>query len=501
QAFTAALKEGQIDLILADYSLPGFDGFTALTLARQHRPEVPFMFVSATIGEDLAIDAMHQGATDYILKQRLGRLVPSVQRALREVEERAERQRAEDALEQSEKQFRQAQKMEAVGRLAGGIAHDFNNLLTVIMGYTQVLSTELGPQHPLRGKIEETQKAGERAAVLIRQLLAFSRKQSMDPKVLSLNAVVTNVEDLLRRLIGENIRLVTKLDPENGRVRADQAQIEQVIMNLVVNARDAMPQGGILTLETAQLELTRSPVHHLRPLAPGPYVRLSVMDTGGGMDRETLSHIFEPFFTTKEEGKGSGLGLSTVFGIVTQCGGGIDVGSRIGHGTRFDVYFPSVETSVPATARPQEPGQPKRGTETILLVEDDLSVRHLVRDELRKLGYRVLEAKNGVEACLVATQQSSLIDLLLTDVVMPGMGGRELAQHLSVIKPDLKILFMSGYIDDVGLRAGHDEGASSFLQKPFTPEALSRAVRELLDTRVRTQKIGPGSQPQRTASG
>ena len=498
QAFVAALKEDRIDLILADYSIPGFDGFSALILARQHRPEVPFMFVSATIGEDLAIDAMHQGATDYILKQRLGRLVPSVQRALREVEEHAERQRAEDALEQSEKQFRQAQKMEAVGRLAGGIAHDFNNLLTVIMGYSQVLSTELGPQHPLRSKIEETQKAGERAAGLIRQLLAFSRKQSMDPKVLRLNTVVTNLEGMLRRLIGEDIRLVTKLDPGDGRVRADQAQLEQVLMNLVVNARDAMPKGGILTLETAQVELTRSPVYHLRPLAPGPYVKLSVTDTGCGMDRQTQSHIFEPFFTTKEEGKGSGLGLSTVFGIVTQCGGGIDVGSRVGHGTKFDVYLPSIESDVPAAALPQDFGQPKRGTETILLVEDDPSVRDLVRDELRKLGYRVLEAKNGVEACMLATQQPGTFDLLLTDVVMPGMGGQELAQHLSVIKPDLKILFMSGYIDDIGLHAGHEEGSSSFLQKPFTPEALARAVRDLLDTSERAVKTSAISPPPRT---
>ena len=493
QDFVAALKEGQIDLILADYSIPGFDGFTALTLAQQHRPDVPFMFVSATIGEDLAIDAMHQGATDYILKQRLGRLVPSVQRALREVEERAERQRAEEALEQSEKQFRQAQKMEAVGRLAGGIAHDFNNLLTVIMGYSQVLSTELGPEHPLRSKIEETQKAGERAAGLIRQLLAFSRKQSMDPKVLSLNTVVTNLEGMLRRLIGEDIRLVAKLDPDNGHVRADQAQLEQVLMNLVVNARDAMPKGGILSLETARVELTRSPLYHLRPLAPGPYMKLSVSDTGCGMDRETQSHIFEPFFTTKEEGKGSGLGLSTVFGIVTQCGGAIDVASRLGHGTKFDVYLPSVESDVSATALPQDLGQPKRGTETILLVEDDPSVRNLVCDELRKLGYQVLEAKNGVEACLLATQQPDALDLLVTDVVMPGMGGRELAQHLCVIKPDLKILFISGYIDDVGLHVGHEEGSSSFLQKPFTPEALGRAVRELLDTHLHAGKTAAPS--------
>ena len=481
QAFVAALKEGRIDLILADYSIPGFDGMTALILARQHCPDVPFLFVSATIGEELAIDAMHQGATDYVLKQRLGRLVPSVQRALRELDDRAERKRAEEALRQSEKQFRQSQKMEAVGRLAGGIAHDFNNLLTIIMGYSQVLLTELGPQHPLRGKIEETLKAGERAATLIRQLLTFSRKQSLDPKILSLNTAVTSLESLLRRLIGEDIQLVSKLDPTNGRLRADQAQLEQVLVNLVVNARDAMSKGGTLTIETAQVELTRSPVYHLTPLPPGPYVRLAVSDTGCGMDRMTQSHIFEPFFTTKGEGKGSGLGLSTVFGIVTQSGGAIDVTSRVGHGTRFDLYFPSVESDILTTAPTQPLGQPQRGTETILLVEDEPSVRMLVRDELRKLGYRVVEAKNGVEACLLATQQAASLQLLLTDVVMPGMGGRELAQHLSVIKPDLRTLFISGYMDDVGIMAGQEEGTSSFLQKPFTPEVLGRAVRNLLD--------------------
>lgn len=493
QVFLAALKEGRMDLILADYSIPGFDGMAALALARQHCPDVPFLFVSATIGEELAIDAMHQGATDYVLKQRLGRLVPSVQRALRELDNRAERKRAEEALRQSEKQFRQSQKMEAVGRLAGGIAHDFNNLLTVILGYSQVLSAELGPQHPLRGKVDETLKAGERAATLIRQLLAFSRKQSLDPKVLSLNTAITNLVSLLCRLIGENIKLVTTLDPTNGRLCADQAQLEQVLVNLVVNARDAMPNGGMLTIETAHVELVRSPVYHLTPLAPGPYVRLAVADTGCGMDRKTQSHIFEPFFTTKGEGKGSGLGLSTVFGIVTQCGGAIDVTSRVGHGTRFDLYFPSVESDlfIPPPARSS--GQPQRGTETILVVEDEPSVRTLIRDELRKLGYRVLEAKSGIEACLLATQQAGSLQLLLTDVVMPGMGGRELARHLSAITPDLRTLFMSGYTDDVGIMAGQEEGMTSFLQKPFTPEVLAHAVRTLLDASSPPDKASASS--------
>ena len=490
QAFVAALKEGRMDLILADYSIPGFDGMTALTLARQHRPEVPFLFVSATIGEELAIDAMHQGATDYVLKQRLGRLVPSVQRALRELDDRAERKRAEEALRQSEKQFRQSQKMEAVGRLAGGIAHDFNNLLTVIMGYSQILLTELGPQHPLRGKIEETLKAGGKAASLIRQLLTFSSKQSTDPKILSLNTAVTSLENMLRRLIGEDVQFVVKLDPKNGRLRADQTHLEQVLVNLVVNARDAMPKGGTITIETAQVELTRSPVYHIAPLQPGSYVQLTVSDTGCGMDLKTQSHIFEPFFTTKGEGKGTGLGLSTVYGIVTQCGGAIDVTSRVGHGTRFDLYFPSVESDILPTTPTQPSGRPQRGTETILLAEDEPSVRTLVRDELRKLGYKVVEAKNGVEACLLATQQAESFQLLLTDVVMPGMGGRELAQHLSVINPELRTLFMSGYMDDVGIMAGQEEGTTSFLQKPFTPEVLASSVRNLLDARMPSDKAG-----------
>ncbi len=483
-AFVAALKEGQIDMILADYSLPGFDGISALALARKLSPDVPFIFVSGTLGEELAIDTMHRGATDYILKQRLGRLVPSVQRALRNLHDRTERKRAEEALEQSEKQLRQAQKMEAVGRLAGGLAHDFNNLLTVIMGHSQVLLSDMGPTHPLRSKIEEMQKAGDRAATLIRQLLTFSRKQPSEPKVLSLNPIITNFETMLRRLIGEDIEFTFKPSQENLRVKADPAQLEQVLMNLVVNARDAMPKGGKLTIETASANLGRTPVYHVSPLPPGAYVRLSVSDTGCGMPPDVQAHIFEPFFTTKEEGKGTGLGLSTVFGIVTQSGGGIDITSRIGKGTRFDIYLPRVTAETEQAANQDIPRQSVRGHETIMVVEDDPAVRELVRDELRKLGYRVFEAKNGLEACLVAAQQMGTLQLLLTDVVMPGMSGTELAQHLRVIKPELKILFISGYTDDIGVTAG--DPFSAYLEKPFTPEALAKLVRELLDNQLRT---------------
>lgn len=479
ETFISALKSGQTDIILADYSLPDFDGIVALGLARQLCPEVPFIFVSATLGEELAIDAMQRGATDYILKQRMGRLVPSVQRALRELQSRAERKRAEEALRQSERQLRQAQKMEAVGRLAGGLAHDFNNLLTVIMGHSQVLLGEMPPENPQRHKIDEMRKAGERAAALIRQLLTFSRKQPGEPKVFSLNPVVANIETMIRRLIGEDIELTRTTGPEDLRIKADPGQVEQVLMNLVVNARDAMPKGGKLTIETAPAALTKTPVHHLTPLAPGPYVRLSVSDTGCGMTPEVQAQIFEPFFSTKEEGKGTGLGLSIVYGIVTRCGGGIDVTSRVGQGTRFDVYFPRVTADVDRATGQDQPQPATPGHETILLVEDEASVRELVRDELRKLGYRVFEAKNGLEACLVATQQVGSLHLLLTDVVMPVMSGRELVQHLRVIKPELKVLYISGYNDDVGVGSG--DPASAYLSKPFTLEGLSHTIRALLD--------------------
>lgn len=487
--FVDALKAGKIDLILADYSLPGFDGITALSLAQQLRPDIPFIFVSGTLGEELAIDAMHRGATDYILKQRLGRLVPSLQRAIRELQERQERARVEEALRQSEKQLRQAQKMEAVGRLAGGLAHDFNNLLTVIMGHAQVLLNEMAMEHPFRTKVEEMQKAGDRAATLIRQLLTFSRKQPSTPKVLSVNPLITNFETMMRRLIGEDLELTLALAPQDLRINADPAQVEQVLMNLVVNARDAMPKGGRLRIETAQVELTRTPMYHVQLPALGTFVKLSVSDTGSGMSTDTLTHIFEPFFTTKEEGKGTGLGLSTVFGIVTQSGGGIDVTSRIGQGSRFDVYFPSVQSHPDPTTPDRAPRSSNRGRETILLVEDDASVRDLVRDELKKLGYRVLESKNGLEACLVATQQIGNYQLLLTDVVMPGMSGTELAQHLRILKPDLRILFISGYADDVGIGAA--DPLSDYLQKPFTPEALSQRIRHLLDLAPLPQNGSP----------
>ncbi|MBH0202927.1 MAG: response regulator [Nitrospira sp.] len=487
-AFLSVLTDGQVDLILAECSLYGFDEGEALELAQQLAPDVPFVFISAAHEQTQCIERMSHGATDCISKEGLGRLVPSVRRVLREREARAARKQAEDALLQSEMQLRQLQKLEAVGRLAGGLAHDFNNLLMVIMGQGQVLLSEMGPDHPLRNRVEEMQKAGERARVLIRQLLTFSRKQPSGSKVLGLNGILSNCESMLRRLIGADIQLTLRLSVEDIRIKADPAFIEQIVMNLVVNARDAMPTGGKLTIETTSGDLEHAPMYPATPIPPGEYVKLSVSDTGCGMSPEVQAQIFKPFFTTKEEGKGTGLGLSTVLGIVTESGGGLDVISERGVGTRFDVYLPRAISEIEAPAEESVQVQSVEGDETILLVEDEEEVRVLIRDELRKLGYRIVEARNGIEACLVATPYLGKLKLLLTDIVMPGMSGTELARHLRVIKPELKLLFISGYTDDVGIGAG--DPASAFLQKPFTPEALANSVRELLDLKLTTRTRG-----------
>ena len=487
-AYISALTDGRVDLILAEYNLPRCDGRTALELARRLAPGVPVIFVSATVLEKQRIELQSGGATDCIPKEELDRLVPSVRRVRREQQERAGRLQAEAALSESRAQFRQVQKLEAVGRLAGGLAHDFNNLLTVIMGQSQVLLSEMDLEDPLRGRVEEMHKAGDRARILIRQLLAFSRKQPSEAKVLNLNRILVDFEPMLRRLIGEDIQLILRPSMDDLRVKADPALLEQVVMNLAVNARDAMPTGGKLTIETAVTDLDHTPLYHISPLAPGAYVRLSVADSGCGMTPEVQAHMFEPFFTTKEEGKGTGLGLATVFGIVTQGGGGLDVTSKTGEGTRFDVYLPRVEAEIETSVSEQAIMPSPRGHETILLVEDDENVRVLMADELRKYGYRIVEARNGVEACLVATPYIKKLRLLLTDIVMPGMSGVELARNLRVIKPGLKVLFISGYTDDIGVGAG--DPATLYLQKPFTPEVLAEKVREVLNLEPSSQKGG-----------
>ena len=379
-----------------------------------------------------------------------------------------------------EQQLRQAQKMEAVGRLAGGVAHDFNNLLTIISGYGGLLLEHPGIIEPLRGYVNEIRDASGRAASLTRQLLAFSRQQVLAPRVLGLNAVVANIEKMLKRLIGEDIDLVTILGESLWPVKADPGQLEQVLLNLAVNARDAMPNGGVLTIETANVEMDSTSAQTHFPLSPGPYVLLAFNDTGIGMDAETQARIFDPFFTTKEKGKGTGLGLAMVYGIVKQSGGYIWVYSEVGKGTTFKIYLPRTEDEVDESGPGQSGFKAQQGTETLLLVEDEEAVRALVRNILKQKGYRVLEASRGDEALELAEQYWGPIDLLVTDVVMPQMSGRELARRLADLHPQIKVLYISGYADNAVWYQGGLNSGGAFLQKPFSPEALAHKVREAL---------------------
>ena len=390
---------------------------------------------------------------------------------------------AHDVTEQRrlELQLRQAQKMEAVGRLAGGVAHDFNNVLTAILGYADLLSGEVEGNPSAAECVGEIRTAGERAASLTRQLLAFSRQQMLEPKVLDLNAILSNLEKMLRRLIGEDVELVTVLDRRLGRVRADAGQVEQLVMNLAINARDAMPRGGTLTIETADVDLDATYADEHLGAQSGSYVMLALTDTGTGMSAETKSHIFEPFFTTKEQGKGTGLGLATVYGIVKQSGGYIWVYSEVGVGTTFKVYLPRVQAPLDDTVSRRAATRPHGGTETVLLVEDETAVRLLARKILENHGYKVLEADGGGAAMELVKANSGRIDLLLTDVVMPEVAGSELAAQVTEVSPETKVIYMSGYTDDAVVRHGLVDEAGQFLQKPFAPDALARKVREVLD--------------------
>ncbi|PYO71848.1 MAG: hypothetical protein DMD64_13325 [Gemmatimonadetes bacterium] len=381
---------------------------------------------------------------------------------------------------QLEEQFRQSQKMEAVGQLAGGIAHDFNNLLTAILGNTQLLLRDLPPGDAKRGDVEEIRKASERAASLTRQLLAYSRRQMLQPEVLNLNGVVAEMDKMLRRLIGEHIALVTVLAPDLGHVRADPNQLEQVIVNLAVNARDAMAQGGTLTIETANVDLDATYAQTHLGSVPGPYTMLAVTDTGVGMDAGVRAHLFEPFFTTKEVGRGTGLGLATVYGIVKQSDGYISVYSEVGRGSSFKIYLPRIATPSDAPVGPQR-GRPARGNETVLVVEDEPAVLTLSRRALETQGYVVLAASDATAALRIVERHGGTIHLLVTDVVMPGLSGRELADKLAAQRPGIRVLYMSGYPGDAVVEHGSLPAGSAFLQKPFSPDSLARKVRDVLD--------------------
>ena len=603
-ALRAALARQEWDILFADYSMPHFSGTAALALVRERELDLPFIFVSGTIGEDTAVEAMRAGAQDYVTKGNLKRLLPAVERELQDARERRDRKRAEATLRVTQERLRQvtasstavlyatavtgetfrptwvtenitrimgydpaealgptwwtdhlhsedrdpvlaavpsilsrdhlafeyrfrhkdgsyhwihdearltrdsagrpvevfgswvditerkalemqllqAQKMEAVGLLAGGVAHDFNNVLTAIGGYAELVREDLPGEDARRHDVEEILRATERAATLTRQLLAFSRRQVLAPRVLDLNGVVAGVDNMLRRLIGADVELRTALAPELGAVRADPGQLEQVIMNLVVNARDAMPRGGKLTLETANAELDESYALEHPAVVAGPYVMLAVSDSGVGMDAATQARVFEPFFTTKEKGKGTGLGLATVYGIVKQSGGNIWLYSEPGRGTTFKIYLPRVDQPPEQLAAAPAPRAAPRGSETVLLVEDDEAVRALARKMLAAHGYTVLAAASGAEALKLAADHTGPIHLLVTDVVLPGMSGRELATRFQSVRPGLKVLYTSGYTDDAVVHHGVLDPGIAFLQKPFTSGTLARKVRETLDS-------------------
>jgi PAS domain S-box-containing protein len=580
------------DIIVGDNSMPGFSGTEALALVRARGLDIPFIFVSGTMGEDLAARALEAGAGDALAKGNLRRLIPVIKRELREAEDRRARRESEasyrtlvqraplgiyrstpagrflsantalvrilgydspedllaldmatdvyadaeerrrlieqdtytdqvyDELEatwkkkdgtrirvqlsarahrdaagqveyyeafvrdittqrQLEAQLAQAQKMEAIGRLAGGVAHDFNNLLTVILSYSELLLQDLPSEAPSRDDIEQIRKAASGASELTRQLLAFSRQQVLQPKVVDLNAAVSGIERLLGRVLREDIHLECSVAPDAGTVKVDPGQLEQVIMNLAVNARDAMPNGGRVTIETANVDIDETYVQGHALAAPGRYVMLAVTDTGMGMDAATQARIFEPFFTTKEVGKGTGLGLATVQGIVQQSGGFIWVYSEPNHGTCFKVYLPRVDA--PVSKAEDVAGDRLRGTETVLVVEDMAAVRAVTCEMLRRFGFTVHDAADGTTALQLTQALAQPIDLLLTDVVMPDVNGRDLATQFQKRHPRMKVLFMSGYTDDAVVRHGILEEGIAYLQKPFTPKSLVRKVREVLD--------------------
>ena len=473
--FVTALENGGIDLILSDYTLPTFDGASAMEIAQTKYPDVPLIFVSGTLGEQRAIDSLKNGATNYVLKEDLSRLVPAVRCAMQEVEKRGERRLQEtECIER--------QKMDVIGQLAAGVAHDFNNILAVIIGYCELLKSDLSPDRAQLKCAEEIRHASERAAGLTRLLLVFSRKQMVQPVALDLSDVVKDLHQMLRRLIDANIEMTLVPGKQIGRVHADSGYVGQVLMNLVVNARDAMPYGGKITIAITNVSVDENYADTQMEAFPGDYVMLSVSDTGTGMTDEVKARLFEPLFTTKPLGKGTGLGLVTCRNIIHQSGGHISVYSESGKGTTFKIYLPRRDGPLDTPAQPTSSEVLPRGTEMLLVVEDDPTLRQLACAILEAQGYKVLEANNGEEGVRVVRDfKGPPIRLVITDIIMPLMGGKAMAELLKMTNPDIEILFTSGYPDNEITRYGMLDAGVKFLAKPYTPATLARKVREVLD--------------------
>jgi two-component system cell cycle sensor histidine kinase/response regulator CckA len=478
EADFVARLDPRIDIILADYRLPQFDALEALRCVQKLRLDIPFIIITGSLGDERAAQCIKDGVSDYLLKDRLERLGLAVSNALEERRLRKERKLVDE-------QLRQAQKMEAIGQLAGGIAHDFNNLLTVINGHVSLLLDSETHTPDTVEALKQVYLAGERAAGLTRQLLFFSRKRPIERQSLDLNQIVKEVASLLRRLIGEQIKLELRLAPELGAVEADVSMMEQILINLVVNARDAMTRGRIV-IGTHAAEFTEEDVRGRCNARAGRFASIRVSDTGCGIDPAHLPRIFEPFFTTKEVGKGTGLGLATIFGIVQQHQGWIEVDSTVGQGTTFRVFLPVAGSDSRPQATALESGtQPPGGRETILVVEDETSVRELAVAVLKPHGYRVLQAKSGVEALEVWARHSSRINLLLTDVVMPDdISGPELAVRLQAEKPGLPVIFTSGFSEEMMGQVFDPQKTMRFVHKPYPPRVLARIVREVLDAKT-----------------
>ncbi|MDF1613550.1 hybrid sensor histidine kinase/response regulator [Desulfurivibrio dismutans] len=473
-----ALTRGPWELALSDYAMPGFSGMEALELVQAANPELPFILVSGAVGEETATKIMRQGARDYVMKDKLSRLVPAIQRELAEVEERKRRRQREKLLQT---QLNQAQKMEAIGTLAGGVAHDFNNILTVIKGYAELGLMHLKESQPGHEEFTGILDAARRSTDLTRQLLAFARKQTVTPQVLNLNETVAGILKMLRRLIGEEIEFNWQPAAELWPVKIDPGQVDQVLANLCVNARDAISHRGRISIETANVGLDGQYCATHAGCQPGEYVRLTVSDNGIGMDRETQAHIFEPFFTTKETGQGTGLGLATVYGIAKQNQGFINFYSEPGQGSTFRLYLPRHLTTEDEDRAPApSPATIGGGSETILLVEDDPTILAVTTRILQELGYRALTAATPREALALAEQHQGELDLLLSDVVMPEINGRELAEKIRARQSAIRCLFMSGYPAEVIAHNGMLEKGINFLQKPFSMAELAAKIRSTL---------------------